>query len=36
MLCMKAVDNGLSLELCTPFEIQLKTETVPLFFVKKF
>ena len=30
MLCKKAVYNGLSLELYTGFDFQLRTESVPL------
>ena len=33
MLCKKAVYNGLSLELYTPFDFQLRTYPVPLFFL---
>ena len=32
MLFKKAVYNGLSLELYTPFEFQLRTELVPICF----
>ena len=32
MLCKKAVYNGLSLELNTPFDFQLRTESVLLSF----
>ena len=32
MLCAKAVCNGLRLESKTPFDFQLRTQSVPLFF----
>ena len=32
MLFQKAVYNDLSLELYTPFEFQLRTQLVPIFF----
>ena len=32
MLCKKAVHNGFSLELYTPFDFQLTTSSVPLPF----
>ena len=32
MLCRKAVYNGLSLELYTPFNLHLRTKSVPLSF----
>ena len=32
MLCKKAIYNGLSLELNTPFDFQLREQSVPLSF----
>ena len=32
MLCKKAVYDGLSLELFTPFEFQLRTQSISLSF----
>ena len=32
MLCNKAVYNGLSLEVNTPFDFQLRTKSLPLSF----